>query len=71
MTWKQLVLVSQALRVQRAAEKEGIQPGELEDAITVLASRYPVTADDVLTIIEQHGLEDARAKLAEAAADEP
>jgi hypothetical protein len=50
-------------RILRLASYEKVSPVEIEDSIQLLAARYPVTAEKVLTVIEEHGLADAQAQI--------
>jgi hypothetical protein len=57
--------------MQRIAETEGVTPEELDDAVQLLAGRYPVTTADVLAVVEEHGLERAEDKIEAATRGEP
>lgn len=46
-------------RILRLATYEKVWPIEIEDSIQLLAARYPVTADTVIEVIEEHGLAGA------------
>jgi hypothetical protein len=50
-------------RILRLASYEKVIPVEIEDSIQLLAARYPVTAEKVLEVIEEHGLADAQAQI--------
>ncbi len=54
---------AQALRILRLATYEKVWPSEIEDSIQLLAARYPVTADTVIEVIEEHGLAGAPTKI--------
>lgn len=66
-----LIVDARAARVERAAKRERVPAEELEDSIQLLAARYPITADDVLAVIERHGLAQAQAHIEQAVRDEP
>lgn len=50
-------------RVQRVAEREGLGPDELDDALTVLAQEHPLTAVEALDLVDHRGLEQTTADL--------
>ena len=52
-----------ARRHARVAEAEGLSSAELDDAVQLLAARYPITADEVLAVVEDHGLANAPAQI--------
>lgn len=58
-----LILEARTDRVGRLAAREGLRVDELEDAIQLLAGRYPATSDDILAVIERHGLDRAADEL--------
>lgn len=60
---KWISITERAAGVAKAARAEGISPKELDDAIKFLAESYPVTADDVLALVESIGLEETAATL--------
>jgi hypothetical protein len=58
--------VSSEARVRAVAARERMPVSELEDALQMLARRYPMTMLDVLGVVEAHGLADAQARIEEA-----
>jgi hypothetical protein len=48
------------------ADAEGVTPAEIDDAVRLLAVRYPLTGEDVLVVIEEHGLARAEAQIEES-----
>lgn len=60
---RSMMIELQARRIHGLARAHGISPDELEDAVQLLASAYPVTFDDVLAVVEDVGLDGARARL--------
>ena len=49
---------SRTRRIAAIAGRETMDPVEVEEALTLLAQRYPVTFDEVVTAADIHGLGD-------------
>lgn len=54
-----LVRSAKTGRVVRLAEAEGVRPSEIQDAIGLMVETHPMTREEIIDLVEEHGLAQA------------
>lgn len=63
---RELLVDARAARLAKLAKREGMTIDEFDDALSLLARQYPVTIDEVVAVVERHGLAGAQRELKES-----